>query len=165
MVRLRLLLERMEVLLMRRIWTLVAAQLCVVSMLVLWRDLEPRELRMRVVLMLLEYLLLLMLSMLVREVLERVSKVVRALSAVAEQRIEVEPLVEVSRRRRVRVDAVVMLPLMRVVLMLSVRLVLQLKVVMERVLLVPFRRLLMRLLRRDVCGDPCDVAMRLTVDA
>ena len=91
MMRLRLLLERMEVLLMRRIWTLVAAQLCVVSMLVLWRDLEPRELRMRVVLMLLEYLLLLMLSMLVREVLERVSKVVRALSAVAEQRIEVEP--------------------------------------------------------------------------
>ena len=63
MMRLRLLLERMEVLLMRRIWTLVAAQLCVVSMLVLWRDLEPRELRMRVVLMLLEYLLLLMLLM------------------------------------------------------------------------------------------------------
>ena len=79
MMRLRLLRERMGVLLMRRILTLVAARHCVVSMRERWRALELRGLRMRVELMLRVYSRQQMLLMLVLEALVRAATAVRAL--------------------------------------------------------------------------------------
>ena len=90
LMRLRRQLVRMEVLLMHRILTLVAVRRFGVSMQVLWRALEQRELPMRVVQMLLVFLLQQMLLMLVLEEQVRVLKEVRALLAVAELRIAVE---------------------------------------------------------------------------